>query len=437
MLVGGLAMKRVLLISFQYPPMAGSSGIQRALRFSQYLPQYGWEPMVLTANPRAYEQVSDDQMGDVPSDVHVSRTLAWDARRHLSIFGKYPACLAMPDRWMSWGLSAVPEGLRLIRKYRPAAIWSTFPLPTAHRIGLELQLKTGLPWIADFRDVMTEDGYPADPRTATAWRKLESQTIEHCTRAVFTTPGAVQMYAQRYSGKSADSFCLIENGYDEEVFAEVERTIGADRGTSAPRPLRIVHSGVIYPMERDPSALFEALGEMRRRGQIDGNTLRLVLRATGHDGYLAKLLEKNGIGDIVELAPAIPYRDALAEMLQADALLLLQGNSCNRQIPAKLYEYARVGRPILGLVSGDTADALRGLGIDTLSTLEDSAAIARLLEGFIASVRTGTAPIPTPDGVQRHSRLFKTQELAAMLNQISSATNGGAHSSDPLVAHQS
>jgi len=417
------------LISFQYPPMAGSSGIQRALRFSQYLPRFGWEPIVLTAHPRAYERVSDDQLGDVPSNVHVSRTVAWDARRHLSIFGRYPACLAMPDRWMSWRLSAVPEGLRLIRKYQPAAIWSTFPLPTAHRIGLALHLKTGLPWIADFRDVMTEEGYPADPPTATTWRNLEAQTIQHCARAVFTTPGAVRMYAQRYPDKASESFDLIENGYDEEVFAEVERTVGASRAIASLRPLRIVHSGVIYPMERDPSALFQALGEMRRRGQIDGNTLRLILRATGHDDYLTKLVEEQAIGDIVELAPPIPYRDALAEMLQADALLLLQGNTCNRQIPAKLYEYVRVGRPILGLVGGDTAHALQSLGIHTIAALEDRVAIGRALLGFMDQVHEESAPIAASGVVRRYSRLSKTEELAGMLNVITTADVGQAPNS--------
>ena len=103
--------------------MTGTSGIQRALRFSQYLPEFGWEPIVLTARPCAYERTSDDQVADIPSHIHVERAFALDAARHLSVFGAYPRLLADPDRWMSWWLGGVPSGMRLAarnaRRRRP------------------------------------------------------------------------------------------------------------------------------------------------------------------------------------------------------------------------------------------------------------------------------------------------------------------------------
>ena len=60
------SMKRVLMIAYHFPPLSGSSGIQRTLRFVRYLPEFGWQPTVLTTHPRAYQQVSDDQLADVP-----------------------------------------------------------------------------------------------------------------------------------------------------------------------------------------------------------------------------------------------------------------------------------------------------------------------------------------------------------------------------------
>jgi hypothetical protein len=94
--------KRVLMIAFHFPPCAGSSGQQRTLGFSRYLPSYGWSPVLLTPHPRVYERVSDDQLGDIPPDLPVKRTLALDTSRHMAIKGRYPGWLALPDKWSSW-----------------------------------------------------------------------------------------------------------------------------------------------------------------------------------------------------------------------------------------------------------------------------------------------------------------------------------------------
>jgi hypothetical protein len=117
--------KRVLLIAFQFPPMSGTNGIQRTLRFAQHLPKFGWEPIVLSANPRAYPVVGDDQLGDIAAGMPVKRAFALDTARHLAIAGKYPIILAMPDRWIRWWLGAVPSGLALLRKYQPQVVWSS------------------------------------------------------------------------------------------------------------------------------------------------------------------------------------------------------------------------------------------------------------------------------------------------------------------------
>src|SRR5262245_33717768 len=102
--------RRVLMVAFHFPPLSGSSGIQRALRFVQHLPAHGWEPVVLSAHPRAYEATSADLMQEVPPQTVVERAFALDTARHLAIAGRYPRMLALPDRWCSWAMGAVPAG---------------------------------------------------------------------------------------------------------------------------------------------------------------------------------------------------------------------------------------------------------------------------------------------------------------------------------------
>jgi hypothetical protein len=256
------------MIAYHFPPLAGSSGIQRTLRFVQHLPRFGWQPFVLSVAPWAYESTATDLLADIPEGTVVRRAFALDAAAHLSIAGRHPGFLARPDRWRSWRHAGIWWGLRMIRKYRPHAIWSTFPIPTAHTIGAELQRRSGLPWIADFRDPMAQDGYPNDPATWAHYLRLEKLALTQAELCTFTTPSAVRMYRDRYPA-AAERVLLLENGYDEQSFAAAERDLGSTPATPLnPGAFTLVHSGIVYPQERDPAHLFAALRRLQEAGHF-------------------------------------------------------------------------------------------------------------------------------------------------------------------------
>ena len=414
--------KRALLIAYHYPPVKGSSGLQRALRFSSYLGDHGWGCDVLSVHPRAYDRVGDDEMKDIPSDVEVVRAQAFDAKRHLSLFGRYPQALALPDRWMSWRFDGVRQGLKLLARKRHALIWSTYPIATAHRIGLELARRTGLPWVADCRDSMSEPGYPRQKPVFDAVRALEEQIVRDATVVTFTAPGARRMYADRYPDQPDSRWAIIENGFDEGAFAGLSDDYTAPEPTA---PIRLLHAGLLYPNERDPRPFFAAVAALKARGMFADNPTRVVLRATGHDALYQAMLDDLGIGDVVELAPAVPYRDALQEMLLADGLLIFQSTGCNHQIPAKAYEYLRARRPILSLTdsAGDTARLLAANGHTDVADLLDQPAIERALSAFIERVRAaaGTPAAPKSD----YSRHAQTRRLAELFDRVLDGDGGG------------
>jgi hypothetical protein len=414
------ASKRVLMIAYHFPPAKGSSGIQRTLSFCKYLPQHGWQPLVLSAHPRAYEQTSNDQLADIPDDVPICRPFALDTGRHIGVRGRYPRILALPDRWVSWWLSALPAGLAMIRRYRPHVIWCTYPIATAPLIALTLQRITQLPLICDFRDQMVEIGqYPADPTVRKVYSWIEHHAVNRAIRVVLTAPGTETLYRKRYRDLPENRWILIENGYDEEKFPkDVE---DAPLPGSGGKPLRIVHSGTVYPSERDPTALFDALAILKRQCRVCAPDLRITLRATGADPFHARLIREREIGDLVRLEPPVAYDEALAEMLTADGLLVLQAANCNHQIPAKIYEYLRAQRPILALTdpAGDTATVLHSAGIRHIAPLDSVHAIQRVLLEFINSVRSKHPTIPAKIVVQRASRRYRTQELASALDEAS------------------
>jgi glycosyltransferase involved in cell wall biosynthesis len=410
--------KRVLMVAYHFPPMNLSSGIQRTLRFAQYLPEFNWEPLILTAHPRAYSGVSSASLSEVPAHLQVRRAFALDAARHLSVRGRYPRWLALPDRWWSWWIGAVPAGLALIRKLKPDVLWSTYPIATAHLIAYTLHRLTGIRWVADFRDPMVEPNYPSNPLERRAFEWIEYKTLIHCERAVFASPGALRLCMERYPHIPQSRLTIIENGYDESSFIGAEAASVADR--SGRSPLVLVHSGTVYPSERDPRPFFAALSELCGNGSIKHGELRVVLRATGTDEYLRGLIAHYRIEDIVTLEPTLPYRAALAEMIAADGLLVLQAANCNSQVPAKLYEYLRARRPILALTdpAGDTAAVLTSAGIDTIARLDSQEEIARLLARFLELLRQQRAPVAGEATIAAASRRSRTIELARVLDAV-------------------
>ena len=411
--------RRLLVVAYHFPPVRVSSGIQRTLKFCTYLRDHGWDPLVLTISPTAYEVSSPDQLKEIPDDVVVERAFGLDTSRHLSFRGKYLNFMAQPDRWISWWPAAVWTGMRMIDKYQPEAIFSTFPIATAHLIGLSLSERSRLPWVADFRDAMIEEGYPQDPLTWKVHRRLEVATVKQCARAVFTAQPTRDMYAERYPEVPNSKWAVIENGFDEDNFLDAETGLELNP-LGKPGQLTLVHSGILYPKERDPRAFFAALSQLKIAGKINGDQLQIVLRATGSDDLYRPQLVALNLQDIVRLEPPIAYREALREMLRADALLLFQGSVCDHQVPAKIYEYYRAARPILALVGpeGISATMLREAGVEDQANMADAQQIADAISVFLDKLRNGRCSGVPRDFAMANSRRSRTGELARLLDEL-------------------
>jgi len=407
--------KNVLIIAFHFPPQAESSGYLRILKFCRYLPELGWQPRVLSAHPRAYERTNPSQLNEIPTSVQVHRVFALDTRRHLSVGGHFLRLMALPDRWVSWCLGAIPVGYKEVRDKHCDIILTTFPIASAMLIGWVLHRLTGKPWVADFRDSMSEPGYPRDPLTWKVHRWLEKKAVRHASRLIFTAQSAVRMYLDRYPELSPERCQLILNGFDEDDF----RSLVAKPSRTGP-PLRFVHMGLLYPIERDPRPFFTALSQLQRDGKVDSTRIRIELRASGYDSHYEPIIRAEGIQNLVYLLPPLPYREALQDCMDADGLLVFQGACCDHQIPAKVFEYLRLAKPILALTSpaGDTASLLGYAGGVTLVDLADWQAIYQKLLEFLHAVESHTHPQPAAGLVQGYSRKGQARKLAELLDQV-------------------
>ena len=410
--------RRILLVAFHFPPLLGSSGWLRTAAFARHLPEHGWEPVVLSASPRAYSATSSASLAAVEG-VETCRAFALDTSRQLSIRGRYPLALALPDRWVSWFPAAVARGLGILRRCRPSAIWATFPVPTAIAIGLALRRLSGLPLVVDLRDAMVDPDFPETASERWAYRWLERHAVSAAAAVVLTTPGAATLYRERYPELSAERFHIIPNGYDEEVFKKVEQRIARQPRDNATE-IRLLHSGLLSRVDRNPQAFFEALGKLKQSGTLRASALRIVLRGSGDEHHYQQQIDSLGISDLVELAPSVDYETALEEMLLADGLLLFQGATCNHAIPAKVFEYFRARRPVLALTDpgGDTAALLQDAGVGELANLSDAGEIEQHLPAFIESLRSGRAAIASDETIERYSRSGLTGDLAQLLDSL-------------------
>jgi hypothetical protein len=253
----------------------------------------------------------------------------------------------------------------------------------------------------------------AAQRSAHAW--IERRVVQNCRTAVFVTPSAMRLYAERYPELGESRRMLIPNGFDSSDLKDLPRI---DKAPGA--RLVLLHSGLMHVPDRDPTSFFDALAEMRRSGEVSARNLKIVLRASRNEDLFQKQIYERGVDDIVFLEPQIAYRDALSEMLAADGLLLFQGSVCNVQIPAKAYEYLATKKPIFAMADrqGDTWDMLEEAGIRSLASLDSASEIAVGLRNFMASIRNRQVELPSDQKLSSYSRAACARQLAALLDSI-------------------
>ena len=267
---------------------------------------------------------------------------------------------------------------------------------------------------------MVSENYPSNGLQRTLWKRLESYALRHAAACIFTTERAAITYRQRYP--MAQARChVIENGYDEDAFNGVE----PDRFGAPANKLLILHSGLIYPKDRNPSTFFSAINSLLQKKMIDRENLCIRFRAPYHDEEVLASAQQYGLQDVVEVAAPVPYQRAIAEMLGADLLVVFQGSSFNAQIPAKIYEYLRTGRPVFAVVdpSGDTAAVLHQFPLVYVADISSGASVGDRLEEALGDMKIGAqegAAEKNIELVRGYSRKEQTNRLVKYFNNIES-----------------
>ena len=333
------SLRNVLLIAHAFPPSL-APGAARVKRFYKFLPEFGYRPHVITATPAANAAALPDvlRVPEPPRDA----LLGFSERVVRKV-------LSAPDEGLTWTFPATAAGRRLLSSEPFAAILSTIPPVPDHWIGARLSREFQVPWIADFRDPLV--GSPFRKETGVlGWmdRVTEQRVFDQATLLVTITDRIAREWKDRQP-QYADKIRVLWNGYDPDEALSAKPI--------PPRPYKILsHVGSLYG-GRSPSVPLRSLQRMIDRGILNPAELRIRLIGDLDEEVLHQchsIFDKLIAAGILEYVTAhVPRAEALAIMSESDYLLLADNNSrdIGQTVPAKLFEYIRIGRPILALTA--------------------------------------------------------------------------------------
>lgn len=433
-------MKKVLILTYYWPP-SGGGGVHRNLKYAKYFRDFGWEPVIYTAQDADYPSEDQSLFKDVPEGIQVLKQPIWEPyklyrklvgikkdkkiysgfisenkkmgfKQRLSVWLR--GNFFIPDARKFWIKPSIRYLVQQLKEHPVDAIISSGPPHSMHLIGLGIHKQLGIPWVADFRDPWTNiDFYDQLMLTARADRKhkrLEREVLQKADQVVTVS----WHWADDFRKLGAPDTQVITNGFDPEDF-EFE-------GEPSPDEFSIAHIGSLNK-DRNPPVLWAALQELCV--EIPSLKKRLVIRLIGNTDISVKTeLEKLGLMDNADFQGYMPHKEVLKQQKSAQVLLLLLNNTPNvlGVVPGKLFEYMATGRPILaiGPSAGDSARILRESGAGVVCGFEAKdeikAALRDLYERFQAGHLEGGG-----SGIERYSRKSITGDMAVVLDRITGA----------------
>ena len=318
----------------------------------------------------------------------------WESLRTL-----YRQVAHFPDRYRSWIRPAVAGGVALAQDWQPDVIYSTGPPHSGHVVARRLAARLRQPWIAELRDLWADNPYnEGHPLFEPILRRYAWGTLAHATGHVALTRGS----ARRVSQALGRPVTLSYNGFGADDFVGLETVPALDA-----ERLTIIHAGIIYAGQREPTMLLAALAK------LDAQTRARIRLIFFHDeqSALATSAARYGVSDCVELLPPVPRREILKLERQADVLLLCRWDNPAEDsiIPGKVFEYIGARRPILatGSATGEAADIVRSGGFGVVLT--DPGDIARQLKQWLAQKQAHGGRLPDLPEEPTYAYLRETQ----------------------------
>jgi glycosyltransferase involved in cell wall biosynthesis len=403
-------MKKVLVISFLFPPIGGV-GVLRIAKFCKYLPEHGWLPVVLTTKVPGEMSRDADLLKEVEPASKIIRT----PFQRITLPGRlgilYRARI-FPEEAIRWRRRAIRHAERLIKEGEVDAVFSSGDPVVNHLAAEAVARRTGLPWLADFRDEWAVNPEfvrsPAQRARADQWEKT---ILEKADLVTSVTAPVVDMLIQR-GGGPAEKYRLIPNGFDGDILSTLpSRPATRDRFT-------MTFTGHLL----NPEIFLPVLQALRMLFSLNMvPESELVLQVIGDFEY-CRYDEALGLTGIIRKIPPRSNREAL--LLQKDSDLLLSVNDERRgkyAVSTKLYEYMASGRPVLAVAPAGSVTADYVAKSKTGRVVEPGRPdeIANAIHDFFQQwKRGGTTVEPDRAFLEKFDRRRTAGQLAQLLDSL-------------------
>ena len=339
-----MAERIVLVFAYHFPPENAVGGA-RPYRFCKYLSQMGYRCHVITAAEQTTGRDPDREYVPDPFIDKPSNGIGWQVERVIRKF------LLPGVTGIRWSRLACRTARAFLRSNPNAevTILSTYPPLGTHLAAFQLARERKSPWIADFRDPLSDN--PAHTGLTKFQRSLHRRLEQAFLKCADIVIANTDVMAEKWKNEYRDvrnRVHLIWNGFDPE-----------DRIEPQPLPQRdiqiISHVGELY-RGRSVAALLEAISRLIEAGRLHASRVRIRLVGSMESDCLPApefLKRAKAQGWLELIAHQVPHQKARLLAQTSDALLLVQPHS-SLQVPGKLFEYLRLGRPILAYILPNT-----------------------------------------------------------------------------------
>lgn len=435
-------MNKVLFLAYYFPPIGGA-GVQRSLKFAQYLPEQGYLPTIVTAGAPTDDRWTPQDLTllkAIPENVQVCRVKGKPPVSSSKLRSRAERWLRMPTLFSEWWIAeATRVGTEIGEEHD--LIFATMSPFESGEVARRLSLHFGIPWVADLRDPWALDEmqvYPSRLHRKLEMRKME-RMLSSASLIVMNTPEAANALREAFP-RLRQPVISITNGFDQTDFDT--HVSARDDGK-----FRLVHTGYFHTesglqlrkrnfyrllggvepgidiLTRSHTVLLTAIERWcANRPEIKKN-FEIVFAGKSSPEDQA-VVSNSPVGSLVRFAGYLPHEKSVELMRTADLLFLpmpkLPPGRRSRIVPGKTYEYLAARQPILAAVpDGDAKDFVSKSGMGWVCPPDDVQEMVRLLDQVYLEWKSGHNTRSTDEAfLSQFERRSLTLRLAAAFDSL-------------------
>jgi hypothetical protein len=427
-------MQHVLIVCYDFPRISGA-GVIRTYQFAKRLPEFGWHPVILTAQACGEKREDNIELSDgelpCPKITAATSTFAVPVRIEHGAAGKpdgqngllrnegmtglarFAAQFAVPDGKIGWLFSAVKRGMQIVREYPIQACFSVSPRPTAHLVAYRLARRLNLPWVADFA-LPWSDAYWLGRRPSFVNlldRRIERSVVRSAQRISVAYPELARSLEMRHGRYCEDKIAVAPTGFDEGVFVR--------QHPMAPVKFTVVYPGNHFCEDgRHGQYFLQAIDEWINCAPCLKDKVEFVFIGKRDDALLHRRMLMTH-PEVIRVEPLVSHRACIRAIVSSHLCVV---NTVGNRIPAKVYECMRAGKWILALtisrsdLAGVVNDYPKGMVVDAQNT----AAIRQALQNIWRRCHSGSVKSTQTDEILcRYSAKNSAELLSLMFDGIS------------------